>query len=60
MCSAAYSSTTHRPYTDEHTTQLYQISYLDSYPKGGPNGLRRSLDGTRYSRWSLAALSPSK
>ena len=27
MCSVAYSSTTHRPYTDEHTTQLYQISY---------------------------------
>ena len=37
MCSVAYSSTTHRPYTDEHTTQLYQISY----PIGGPNGLRR-------------------
>ena len=53
MCSVAYSSTTHRPYTDEHATQLYQISY----PKEGPNGLRRSLDGTRSSRWPLAALS---
>ena len=51
MCSVAYSSKTHRPYTDEHTTQLYQISYHHRGP--------RLIDGTRSSR-SLAALSPSK
>ena len=36
MCSVAYSSTTHRPYTDEYTTQLYQITYLLG---GGRTGL---------------------
>ena len=72
MCSVAYSSTTHRPYTDEHTTQLYQISY---HHRGAERGLGVVVHSTAYvyasmeysvvwysglQRWLRSALRPAK
>ena len=44
MRSVTYSSTAHRSYTDEHTTQLYQISFQ----KGGRTGLGVVVHATVY------------
>ena len=72
MCSVAYSSTTHRSYTDEHTTQPHHKTLT---PEGSRTGLGVVVHSTVYvyasmeysvvwysglQRWLRSALRPAK